>query len=51
MTDETYEEHLWAVANNIFTVIVHRDGTDSWRETVIKLLAEVHTDGYWEGRA
>lgn len=47
METETY---FWETANNIYSLIVDRDDTDSWRESVIELLAEVHTAGYWEGR-
>lgn len=44
-------EDFWAVANNLYTVITHRDESDSWRDSVIDILKAVHSDGYWEGRA
>lgn len=45
------DEEFWAVANNLYTVIVHRDSTESWRDSVIETLKAVHSAGYWEGRA
>lgn len=45
------ETEIWDMANNIYTLIVHRDETDSWRKDVIRILNEVYTEGYWEGNS
>lgn len=51
MTRDNNEEYIWGLANNIYTLIVHRDETDSWRDDVIEILTDVFDAGYWEGRA
>lgn len=50
MTDDN-EEYFWAVANNIYSLVQHREESDSWRESVIELLKAIYDAGYWEGRA
>lgn len=43
------EQTRWEISNTLYTIIVQRDETDSWRQFVMSILGAVYEEGYLEG--